>query len=370
MGYNRTLLAEKCSNELAFTQNVSQDRETCGSFNLTLLSRPPAEVPVNRLPIPRGPTPPRLCARICVPAPIYGRLLASLVVVLGGPALWAAELPRARPPGKATGHSGTLVIVGGGQLPDSIRERFLELAGGRNAHLVIIPTASYKADLADLQPAMSFWKAQPVASVEMLHTRKPQEASSPEFLRCLKRATGIWLSGGDQNKLMSAYGGTELERELKRFLARGGVIGGTSAGASVMSPLMICGGYPHPEIGPGFGLLSGVIIDQHFSNRHRLVRLLNVLGRNPSYLGIGIDEQTALIVTGNTLSVIGNAEVRLCVAASGALPASIEVLKAGQRADLDRLYQSVMARIQPLEKERADARTGRERRVEAARGDR
>ena len=101
--------------------------------------------------------------------------------------------------------------------------------------------------------------------------------------------TGVWLSGGDQSKLVAAYQGTAVEKELQRLLARGGVIGGTSAGAAVMSQVMILGGRTPVAVGTGFGFLKGVVVDQHFLTRHRLDRLLGVLARYPQYPGLGME---------------------------------------------------------------------------------
>src|SRR5262249_28359202 len=148
----------------------------------------------------------------------------------------------------------------------------LELAGGKNARLVIIPTAHTRADRLETMTTYTFWKAQEVASVRFLHTRKPDEANDPKFVKPLTEATGVWFSGGDQSMLVAPYHGTWVERELHKLLARGGVVGGPSAGASAMSRLMIVGGNPLAQVGDGFGLLPQVVIDQHFHNRNRLPR--------------------------------------------------------------------------------------------------
>ena len=195
---------------------------------------------------------------------------------------------------------GALVIVGGGGLPDPIRERFLELAGGRKARLVVIPTANRKADLPGPLKTYLLWKAQKVASVTVLHTRDRRRANDPAFVKPLTEATGVWFTGGDQSRLADAYRGTRVERELHKVLSRGGVIGGTSAGAAVMSRVMIVGGNPEARVGTGFGLLPDVVVDQHFTNRKRLNRLLGVLGKKEhgDCLGLGIDEATGVVVRG------------------------------------------------------------------------
>jgi cyanophycinase len=224
--------------------------------------------------------------------------------------------------------------VGGGPLPDTIADRFLELAGGQGARLVIIPTASIRADTPQLLNSPAYWQARGAESVVVLHTRNRDQSNDPAFVRPLTAATGVWMSGGSQSRLAAAYGGTLVERELRRLLGRGGVIGGTSAGAAVMSRVMIQGGNPHAAVGTGFGLLPGVVIDTHFRNRHRLERLLEVVAGHTAYAGLGIDEQTGVVVAGGAVTVLGNGNVCLCPADRGRGPAPVRQLKAGDQADL------------------------------------
>jgi cyanophycinase len=223
---------------------------------------------------------------------------------------------------------GALVIVGGGGLPSTIRDRFLELAGGKNARLVVIPTASALFDMTGVSHSLEFWQSQDVASVVLLHAHRREDTERPDFVKPLTEATGVWLAGGDQSRLAAVYHGTAVEKELMHLLARGGVIGGTSAGASIMGALMITGGNPAARVGEGFGLLPGVVVDQHFSQRNRLNRLLGVLAANPHYIGLGIDEQTAVVIRGHSLSVLGDQTVRLCLPQQG--KEQVRVLKAGQ----------------------------------------
>jgi cyanophycinase len=243
---------------------------------------------------------------------------------------------------------GALVMVGGGGMPINIRDRFLELAGGRRARLVVIPTASMKADVPEQLRSFGYWKSQDVASCTLLHTRKCDQANDPTFIEPLKDATGVWLSGGDQMKLVSAYRGTLVERALHEVLIRGGVIGGTSAGAAVMSSVMITGGNPAASVDTGFSLLPGVVVDQHLMKRHRIPRLLSVLTSHPGYLGVGIDEQTAVVVHGRTLDVLGEATVRICFAASGMNPADVRILKPGDHADIVTLSRDAVTRARGL----------------------
>jgi cyanophycinase len=242
------------------------------------------------------------------------------------------------------GASGYLLIVGGGKLPEPIRRHFVMLAGGKNARIVIIPTASYKADQPTRLETLATFKAMDLHSVVLLHTRDRRQANDPAFVKPLTEATGVWLTGGDQSRLTAVYHGTAVEKELQRVLERGGVIGGTSAGAAVMSAVMIVGGKSDAEEGIGFGLISGVVVDQHFWNRNRLNRLLSILAKHPECPGVGIDEETALVIHGETAVVEGNGNVRACLCACGSLPASIQVLRDGEKLDVAALVKTAMTR--------------------------
>lgn len=272
-------------------------------------------------------------------------LLAGLLLGLLPAAVRAQtkiDKPLSRPIKKEV--AGSLVIVGGGLLPDTVRERFLELAGGKKGRLVVIPTASKLADQTRISRSYNYWKAQGLASVSMLHTLEPKEANDPAFVKPLKEATAAWLGGGDQSRLANAYHGTAVEMELQRLLARGGVIGGTSAGASVMSEIMITGGNPQARVGTGFGLLPNVVIDQHFQNRKRRQRLLGVLASHPRCLGLGIDEKTAVVVSGHAFTVLGKASVSVCLPPLEGEEKNVKLLKSGEVGDLLQLRNTLMAR--------------------------
>jgi cyanophycinase len=241
--------------------------------------------------------------------------------------------------------SGALVIVGGGGFPDDIRDRFLQLAGGKKGHLVVIPTASELEVRTKNYFSFDYWKAQGLASVSLLHTLDPKEANDPSFVKPLKKATAVWLDGGDQALLAKAYHGTAVEKELRNLLANGGVIGGTSAGASIMSDIMIAGGERQVRVGQGFGLLPNVVIDQHFRNRQRQKRLLSVLAKNPRCLGLGIDEETAVVVKGNTFTVLGKDHVSVCLPPTEHDAGTVKLLKSGEEGNLLKLSEDVMARL-------------------------
>lgn len=289
----------------------------------------------------------RLLALPIIPA--RRPFLASLAGVLLGflPGMAAEPKVEAPPSSAATpAPAGSLVIVGGGILPDSIRDRFVQLAGGKKGRLVVIPTASERADDSRIQQISSYWQTMGFGSVKMLHTLDPKQADDPLFVKPLTEATAAWMSGGDQSRLTRAYRGTAVERELRRLVARGGVVGGTSAGAAVMSAIMITGGKTQAQVGHGFGFLpEDVVIDQHFQNRKRQQRLLGVLADHPRCLGLGIDEQTAVVVSGHTFTVLGNANVSICLPPSERDKENLKLLKSGEVGDLLELTRNVMSRL-------------------------
>ncbi|QOY92394.1 cyanophycinase [Massilia sp. UMI-21] len=218
--------------------------------------------------------------------------------------------------------NGHLVIIGGSEDRKhdmEILTRFVELAGGKDAHIVVITAASQVAD----QMWEVYDQAFGTLGVERrshLLIRSRQDANSAEFVRQVDAATGIFMTGGDQKRLLALIGGSALDAAMHVALkVRGATIGGTSAGASAMSGHMLAQGRAEtlPEkgsvsLGAGLGFLHRVVIDQHFSERQRLSRLLTVVAQNPYLQGIGIDEDTALVVDiGVGIEVLGQGAVTI-----------------------------------------------------------
>ena len=199
-----------------------------------------------------------------------------------------------------------LLIHGGGSMSTSCDKAFVELAG-KDAMLVVIPTAS--ASPKTETKIKSVWREVGFQNVEVFHTTDRDKANDPEFVKPLKKATAIWISGGSQNRLASAYSGTQVEKTIIEQSRNGVVIGGSSAGAAIMSKVMIAGGREDPRLSTGFDLLPGTIIDQHFLARSRINRLASAVKSNPERLGIGIDERTSLIVKDGKATVSGNGYV-------------------------------------------------------------
>jgi len=215
---------------------------------------------------------------------------------------------------------GHLVIIGGSEdrkRDKEILSRFVELSGGPSAKIVVITAASTIAE--------EMWSMYDRAFGDLgvqrhlhLHLRTRHDANDEATIRDVRDADGIFMTGGDQKRLLAIIGGTALDAEMHAALKlRGACIGGTSAGASAMSGHMLAQGRAelHPEkgsvfLGAGLGFLHKVVIDQHFSERHRLSRLLSVVAQNPYLQGIGIDEDTALVIErGVGIEVLGEGAV-------------------------------------------------------------
>lgn len=203
---------------------------------------------------------------------------------------------------------GTLVIVGGGTLSDNIVNRFIELAGGVDAPIVVIPTALGAESYNDNSAA--FLKKRGATNVTVLHTYNKKVADTDEFSAPLKKAKAVWFGGGRQWRLVDAYKGTKAEKMFWDVLERGGVIGGSSAGATIQGSYLARGDTKNNQImmgdhEEGFGFLKNVAIDQHVLARNRQFDMFDILKKKPELLGIGIDENTAVIVQRDQFEVLG-----------------------------------------------------------------
>ena len=213
--------------------------------------------------------------------------------------------------------NGHLLIIGGGRLDSLFYGKFMELAGGPDAPIVVIPTATITADslaeaLSDAGRAQ--FEARGFRNVTVLHTSDPAEANTARFAKPLEEARGVWVVGGRQWRLVDAYAGTRTEELLHQVLARGGVIAGTSAGATIQgsylargdtrSNLIMMGDHEQ-----GFGFVSNIAIDQHLLARNRHFDLFEITEKHPHLLGIGLDENTGIWVQGDTFEVIGRSYV-------------------------------------------------------------
>jgi cyanophycinase len=213
---------------------------------------------------------------------------------------------------------GSLLVHGGGPIENDLGflKLFSRLAGGDDASLVYIPTAASDEELAGkyrshLDPAAVAHQLG-FANVKILHTRDRRKADSRFFVRPLRKATAVFMTGGRQWRLADAYLNTRTQQKIEQVLERGGVVAGSSAGATIQGSLLIRGNSdpddPNILLGDhqqGFGFLKNIAIDQHLSKRGREADLPQVLERHPEVLGIGIDEDTSILVQGDGFQVIG-----------------------------------------------------------------
>ena len=255
---------------------------------------------------------------------------------------------------------GHLVIIGGGERGPEIMNTFVHLAGGSRSKIVIFPMASELADKAGPEQTASLrqFGAGEVLYLNLKRSQADQESS----LQLLEGVTGVFFSGGDQSRLTAALKGTRVEGQLHRLYENGAVIGGTSAGAAVMSQIMLTGDErlhkdpSNPFISiqkanvvtaEGFGFIDDAIVDQHFIKRRRYNRLVSLVLEHPNLIGVGIDEATAIVVNpDNTFNVVGSATVVVLDASQargiaadkdGNLSAAdlrMHLLKSGDRYDM------------------------------------
>ena len=215
-------------------------------------------------------------------------------------------------------NQGKLLIIGGAEDKEGdckILREFLRCAGGTKAHIVIMTAAtSLPGEVGDNY--IRVFERLGAEDVRVVDTQTPEETRNPEYLEAIEQATGIFFTGGEQARIITCLKDTKLDAAIHKRYAEGIIIGGTSAGAAMMPDMMIIEGdsetNPRVDVvamGPGMGFLPGVVIDQHFAQRGRLGRLVTALLLQPAVLGFGIDENTAILVSGDEFEVIGESAV-------------------------------------------------------------
>ncbi|HJX30000.1 MAG TPA: cyanophycinase [Thermoanaerobaculia bacterium] len=292
-------------------------------------------------------------------------------------------------PSPHASHPGLLIAIGGAE--DKTRERvilryFLEAAGGSDASVVVLATASEVPETGDRYGDLFYRMHADSVEVLRIDTREHALEARDEALDLLEYATGLFLTGGSQIKFSSALGGTAIADAIRRRHQAGMVVAGTSAGAAVLSEHMIAlgdsGGTPRRRLvhmAKGLGLTPTIVIDQHFRRRDRLGRLLTALSYNPGLLGMGVDEDTAALVEPNgTVTVIGEGSVTIVDAAGlrytdshavhrgqpiAMMGLRVDVLTSGCRYDLERrtgIPPTETVRIDPLKEEELAEEEGEE----------
>lgn len=222
-------------------------------------------------------------------------------------------------------HSGQLIIIGGAEDREGdcqILREFIRCAGGLKAKILVMTVATdLPREVGD--DYIRVFEQLGVEDVRILDTLYRDDTSSPHALEAIEKATGVFFTGGDQARIVDTLKGTEIDKLLHQRFDEGLVIAGTSAGAAMMPDMMIVEGDAETnpkvnivETGPGMGFLANIAIDQHFAQRGRIGRLLSAMAQQSISLGFGIDENTAVIVTGNLVKVVGEGAITVVDMAS------------------------------------------------------
>jgi cyanophycinase len=251
--------------------------------------------------------------------------MAGIVFLLADVTLFPRS-SRAQPPaapeyGPAT---GTLFIVGGNMQDSSgLPQKFIELAGGPSKKFVIIPTNGGNRNqdgtlrVYEEAKVVAEWKKRGLTRVVMLHTHDPKVADTEDFVKPLLDADAVWFDGGRQWNAADSYMNTRTLAELRNVLGHGGIIGGTSAGATIQGEYLVRGDTSGPDVmmtaepnhQRGFAFLRRSAIDQHINSRNGWDDLIPVMKKFPDYLGLGLSEDTAIIVRGDRFEVFGRFKV-------------------------------------------------------------
>ncbi len=222
--------------------------------------------------------------------------------------------------GSATKHgpeNGSLIIIGGGLIPLEIWNKFTELAGGVDkANVIVVTTAAGDSAGIETRTVHLVKKQTKIKKVTLLHTNDINESNSEKFIAKLKNATGVFFEGGRQWRIADSYLNTLTHQAFWEVLKRGGVIAGTSAGASIQGSFLWRGDTSGPQVligdhTQGLGFLKNSVIDQHILRRNRQFDLVNVVRESPKLIGIGLDESTAIVVQRDTLEVLGKSYVAI-----------------------------------------------------------
>ena len=216
---------------------------------------------------------------------------------------------------------GTLVISGGAEKPGIILERFIQLAGGPDAPIIVVPTSGNADTYDQSYTGLKRFRDAGARNLFVLHTRDRAVANSDQFVKPITTAKGIWFEGGEHWKHADAYLDTKVHKEVLALLERGGVVGGGSAGGHIQSDFMEVSRNPSQEFAGrtlpksewrrGFQLVKNVAIDVHVLARNRQFDLIGVIQAHPDMLGVGLDENTAIVVQGDAFEVIGTSLVTI-----------------------------------------------------------
>ena len=216
--------------------------------------------------------------------------------------------------------SGQLLIIGGAEDKEGdckILREFVRRAGGVNARIVVMTVATEMPREVG-ENYIKVFERLGAEDIRIVDTVQREDASSSTYLEAVEKATGVFFTGGDQARITSILKDTEIDAAIHRRYQEGIIVAGTSAGAAMMPDVMIVEGDSETnprvnvvEMAPGMGFLPGIVVDQHFLQRGRLGRLISALAQQPAVLGIGIDENTSVLVQNNKLQVVGEGAVTI-----------------------------------------------------------
>ena len=213
---------------------------------------------------------------------------------------------------------GCLFMIGGGEDRDPAGQRLIlrEIARHLNGGKLVLATVASRQPLGYLQDYRNAFADLGIGELAHLHVGDRSEAGDLDKVQALDDAAGVFFSGGDQLRITSQIGDSGIEAKVRSLYERGGVVAGTSAGAAAMSENMLVRGSSSVshrigdvQMAPGLGLIHDVIVDQHFAERGRFGRLMGAVALNPRELGLGIDEDTAVMVEGDSFEVVGRGAV-------------------------------------------------------------
>ncbi len=250
----------------------------------------------------------------------YSILALALLSLILAPSVRSQE---ASGPPEYGPEKGALVIAGGALKDPAIYKKFIDLAGGPEANFIIVPTAggnkNSRGEIREYkeETVIAPWLARGLKNVKMLHTHDKKIADTEDFVKDLRLANAVWFDGGRQWNIVDSYAGTRTYDEFHKVLDRGGVIGGSSAGATIQGDYLVRGAIsgpnvmmsPEPDHQKAFCFIRKTAIDQHINTRNRWDDLIPLIKKMPELLGIGLSEDTAIIVRGDTFEVMGKWKV-------------------------------------------------------------
>lgn len=249
------------------------------------------------------------------------------------------------------GRAGNVILLGGGKTPAAVLQKFVELAGGIDSPIVVLPLASGdQVEVARYHREL-FENVAKAKNVKAVFIRSKEDAMRETVVEAIRLSEGVWFTGGNQSRITERLLNTPALEAVLDVLARGGVVGGTSAGTACQGKVMLDGTGVERRVAsknlgltPGLGLLDGVILDQHFAARQRQNRLLSAIMENPGYVGLGIDEQTAVwFKPDDTIEVMGNRVVFVYDARNA------EAALVGDNPTIRGMHLSIMATGQTMQ---------------------